>query len=169
MKITIKNNYDSSQVSEKIDVIIPSENSSSLRVSYVDFKFDEYPNHDLAVKIFLNEDIDELIEFNFCHFKNIDLVFYRFMYQWGIIDLKNRELKRNVFERALNFPFFYLHENCILIVDDLFAETITFDGETIDTISNEQPHEIEEYEEYFEFDIIGVEKRKLMKIIPLKF
>ncbi|OXB00097.1 hypothetical protein SAMN05444387_2802 [Flavobacterium pectinovorum] len=82
MKTTIKNNYDSSQMSEKIDIIIPSENSSSLRVSYVDFKFDEYPNHDLTVKIFLNEDIDELIEFNFCHFKNIDLVFYRFMYQW---------------------------------------------------------------------------------------
>ncbi|SHM55456.1 hypothetical protein [Flavobacterium pectinovorum] len=72
-------------------------------------------------------------------------------------------MKRNIFDRSLDFPFFYLHENCILIVDDLFAETMTFDGDTIDIISNEQTHEIEEYEKYFEFDIIGVEKRKLMK------
>ncbi len=34
----------------------------------------------------------------------------------------------------------------------------------IDEIPNEQPHEIKEYENYFEFDIIGVEKRILKKI-----
>ncbi len=79
--------------------------------------------------------------------------------------MKNKRLKRNVIDYSLDFPFFYLHDNCILIVDDLFAETVTFDGETVDRILNEQPHEIIEFEDYFEFDIIGVEKRKLMKTI----
>ncbi|MCP2027580.1 hypothetical protein L1276_002740 [Flavobacterium sp. HSC-32F16] len=162
MKLQIRN-FNGHQISERFDIEIPSDDSSDLKVSYVDFEFDEEPKHNITAKFFLNENNDELIESNFFHFKNIDLIFFRFIYQWGIIDLKNRRVKRNVMDYSLDFPFFYLHENCILIVDDLFAETITFDGEIIDTIQNEQPHEIIEFEDYFEFDIIGVEKRKLMK------
>ncbi|SEN81328.1 hypothetical protein SAMN05444671_2164 [Flavobacterium sp. CF108] len=162
MKLQIRN-FNTNQISERFDIVIPADDSSDLKVSYVDFEFDEEPNYNITAKFFLNENNDELIEFNFVYFKNIDLIFFRFIYQWGIIDLKNRRLKRNVIDYSLDFPFFYLHENCILIVDDLFAETTTFDGETIDTIVNEQPHEIIEFEDYFEFDIIGVEKRKLMK------
>lgn len=95
--------------------------------------------------------------------ENTNLIFFRYVYQWGIIDLKSRKLKRNITDSSLDFPFFYFHENCILIVDDLFAETITLDCETIDRIGNEQPFEINEFEDYFEFNIIGVEKRKLKK------
>ncbi|MHC0448067.1 hypothetical protein ACWA1F_21845 [Flavobacterium sp. 3-218] len=156
-------NYDSNQISEGFDIVIPSGGSSDLKASYVDFEFPEQPQYNITAKFFLHEDNSEVNNFSFVYFKNIDLIFFRFVYQWGIIDLKNRKLKRNVIAGSLDFPFFYLHENCILIVDDLFAETLTFYGETIDAIQNEQPHEIIEYEDYFEFDIIGVEKRKLMK------
>ncbi|KOP36150.1 MULTISPECIES: hypothetical protein [unclassified Flavobacterium] len=136
-----------------------------LKISYVDFEFEEKPEYNITAKIFLNENNLKLDDFNFVYFKNVNLIFFRFIYQWGIIDLKNRRLKRNIIDYSLDFPFFYLHQNCILIVDDLFAETTTFDGETVDRIPNEQPHEIIEFEDYFDFDIIGVEKRKLMKTI----
>ena len=56
----------------------------------------------------------------------------------------------------MDFPFFYFHNNCFLIVDDLFAETVDLQGNEIDRIMNEQPHEIEEFDNYFEFDILGV-------------
>jgi hypothetical protein len=45
----------------------------------------------------------------------------------------------------------------------LFAETVTLDGNTIDRIGNEQPYEVIEFEDYFEFNIIGIGKRKLIK------
>ncbi|WP_343695238.1 hypothetical protein [Flavobacterium sp.] len=162
MKTRIRN-FNLDQISEEFDILIPSEGSSDLKVTYVNFEFEEKPNHNITAKFFLNENNDQLVEFNFFYFKNIDLIFFRFIYQWGIIDLKNKRLKRNVIDYSLDFPFFYLYENCILIVDDVFAETVTFDGNTIDTIRNEQPYEIIEFDNYFEFDIIGVEKRKLMK------
>ena len=162
MKITIKNS-DIDLESEKFDIVIPCENPSNLKVSYVDYEFEGglYPK--LSIKIFLNKDTDDLTEFNFYQMKNTNLLFFRFVCQWGIIDLKNRKLIRNITDMLLDFPFFYFHKDCILIVDDLFAETITLDGETIDKIGNEQPHEVTEFEDYFEFDIIGVGKRKLKK------
>lgn len=162
MKLTIRNSNTDLE-SENFDIIIPCENSSKQSVSYVDFEFEEKPNLKLSAKFFLNKNTDELTEFNFYHIRNTNLLFFRFVYQWGIIELKTRKLKRNITDMSLDFPFFYFHENCILIVDDLFAETITLDGDTIDRIGNEQPHEVTEFEDYFEFDIIGVEKRKLMK------
>lgn len=162
MKLTISNSPDHLE-SEKNDLIVLCRNSSDLKVTYVDFEFEENPNFKLSAKIFLNEYTSDVTEFNFCHFKNTNLLFFRFVYQWGIIDLKAKKIKRNTTDMLLDFPFFYLHENCILIVDDLFAETITFDGETIDRIGNEQPYEITEFEDYFEFDILGLPKRKLMK------
>ncbi|MDR6760551.1 hypothetical protein J2Y38_000730 [Flavobacterium sp. 2755] len=164
MKLQIRN-FNAHQIYERFDIEIPSDDSSDLKICYVDFEFEEKPEYNITAKFLLNQNNLKLDDFNFVYFKNIDLIFFRFIYQWGIIDLKNRKLKRNVVDYSLDFPFFYLHENCILIVDDLFAETITFDGETIDTILNEQPHEIIEFENYFEFDIIGVEKRKLMKTL----
>ena len=162
MKLTIRN-HNTDLKSEKFDIIIPCEVSLCQKISYVDFEFEEKENQSITGKFLLNGDVDELSEFNFYHFKNTKLIFFRFMYQWGIIDIEKKQLKRNELDKSLDLPFFYLHENCILIVDDLFAETITLDGESIDRIGNEQPHEIAEYENYFEFDIIGVEKRKLMK------
>jgi hypothetical protein len=162
MRLIIRD-FNTYQISERFDIEISSEISNNLKVLFVDFEFEENLNHNITVKFFLKENDQEVTDFNFCYFKNINLIFFRFIHQWGIIDLKNRKLKRNITDRSLNFPFFYLHENCILIVDDLFAETITFKGDTIDKIRNEQPHEIAEFEDYFEFDIIGIEKRKLLK------
>ncbi|WP_445455561.1 hypothetical protein [Flavobacterium sp. HNIBRBA15423] len=162
MKLIIRNSNTVLE-SEKFDIIIPCENSSKLNISYVDFEFEENSNPKLFTKFFLNENTDEITDFNFYHIEDTNLLFFRFVYQWGIIDLKTRKLKRNITDMSVDFPFFYFHENCILIVDDLFAETITLDGFTIDRIGNEQPHEITEFKDYFEFDIIGVEKRKLMK------
>lgn len=162
MKLTIRN-HDTDLKSEKFDIMIHCEISLCQKTLYIDFEFEEKENQNITGKFLLNDDVEELTEFNFHHFKNTKLIFFRFMYQWGIIDIEKKQLKRNELDKSLDLPFFYLLENCILIVDDLFAETITLDGESIDRIGNEQPHEITEYEKYFEFDIIGVEKRKLMK------
>ncbi|WP_202703562.1 hypothetical protein [Flavobacterium sp. UGB4466] len=162
MELTIRN-YTIAQKSEKFDIRVPCDSSVELKFSYVDFETEENPKKKLTVKFALNQSNDELSEFNFVYFKNTDLIFFRYTYQWGIIDFKTKQLKRNIIDKSLDFPFFYLHDNCILVIDDSFAETITFDGETIDKISNEQPHEMNEHEDYFEFDIIGIEKRKLSK------
>ncbi|WP_445722461.1 hypothetical protein [Flavobacterium sp.] len=160
MKLTIRN-YDTDLKSEKFDIIIPCKSLSNVKTSYVNFEFEEKQR--MTAKFLLDKDVKELTEFNFCFFKNTNLIFFRFIYQWGIIDLKNKKMKRNITDMSLDFPFFYLHENCILIIDDLFAETVTLEGDSIDKIRNEQPHEVKEFDDYFEFDIIGIEKRKLMK------
>lgn len=162
MKLQIRN-FSTTQISEKFDIVISSDNSSGLKVFYIDFDFEEMPEYNITAKFLLNENNLKLDDFNFVYFNDVNLIFFRFIYQWGIIDLKNRKLKRNVIDYSLDFPFFYLHENCILIVDDLFAETVTLTGDTIHKIQNEQPSEIIEFEDYFEFDVIGVSKRKLLK------
>lgn len=161
MKLTILN---SDLKSEKFDVLVQGDtNSSNLRPTLVSIQIPNEPKLNLTVKFLLNETTEELTDFNFCYFENTNLLFFRFLYQWGIIDLERKQLKRNELDASLDFPFFYFHQNCILIVDDLFAETITLKGELIDRIKNEQPYEMIEFEDYFEFDIIGVGKRKLMK------
>jgi hypothetical protein len=162
MKITITDNTNDLEINT-IDIIVPCEASSHVNFKYVHFQFEENPNLNLATKFFLNKETNEITDFNFYHIKNTHLLFFRFIYQWGIIDLKTRELKRNVIDKSLDFPFFYFHKKCILIIDDLFAETITLDGNTIDRIPIEQPHEVTEFEDYFEFDIFRDGKRKLMK------
>ncbi len=65
-------------------------------------------NLKLSAKFFLNKDTDEITDFNFYHIENTNLLFFRFVYQWGIIDLKTRKLKRNIFDKLLDFPFFLL-------------------------------------------------------------
>ncbi len=162
MEILIKNNVGKT-VSENIDISVDFEEYINPKYSIVKFASKDSLKPNLTVKFILNEEDEDLDDFDFVHFESENLIFYRFPYQWGIIDWKFKKLKRSVFSGNIDFPFFYLHNNCFLIVDDLFAETIDFNGNKIDNISNEQPYEIKEFKEYFEFDIIGVEKRKLMK------
>ncbi|CAC9975755.1 hypothetical protein [Flavobacterium panici] len=69
MKLQIRN-FNAHQRSERFDIEIPSDNSSDLKISYVDFEFEEIPEYNIIAKIFLNENNDELIELNFFHFKN---------------------------------------------------------------------------------------------------
>jgi hypothetical protein len=106
MKLTIRNgNIDFE--SEKFDIIIPCENLSKNKFSYVDFEFEENPNLKLSTKFFLNSDNDELTDINFYYMENTNLIFFRFVYQWGIIDLKTRILKRNITDYS--YPSEQLH------------------------------------------------------------
>ena len=162
MEILIKNNIKKVN-SESIDINIDSKELINPKYSIVKFTSKNKLKADLTVKFSLNEEDEEIDDFNFVHFESKNLIFYRFLYQWGIIDWNSRKLKKSIFSVMVDFPFFYMHKNCILIVDDLFAKTVDFEGNKIDKILNEQPHEIKEYEDYFEFNIIGVEKRILKK------
>jgi len=152
--------------SENFDIIVPCLRSSeSYQSSSVQINFNNDHLSNILIKFIIPNNIEKLDSFNFWHAENTKLVFFRFtnQWQWGIIDLIEKSLKRNSYEPLMDFPFFYFHNNCFLIVDDLFAETVDLQGNEIDRIMNEQPHEIEEFDNYFEFDILGVGKRKLKK------
>jgi hypothetical protein len=163
LEISITNNIGKTN-SENIDITVDSEELINPKYSIVEFTSKNKLKPELTVKFSLNGEDEDVDDFNFVYFESKNLIFYRFLYQWGIIDWKLKKLKRSIFSGIIDFPFFYLHKNCFLIVDDLFAETVDFNGNKIDHIPNEQPHEIKEHENYFEFDIIGVEKRMLRKI-----
>ncbi|PUU68913.1 hypothetical protein DBB36_16285, partial [Flavobacterium sp. WLB] len=45
-----------------------------LKISYVDFEFEEKPEYNITAKIFLNENNLKLDDFNFVYFKNVNLI-----------------------------------------------------------------------------------------------
>lgn len=150
--------------SKNCDIVVPCLKSyENYKTSSVLINFSKNKELNISIKFILNNNADKLDAFAFWHTENTNLLFFRLTNQWGIIDLIQKSLKRNSYEPLMDFPFFYLHNDCFLIVDDLFAETVDLQGNKIDRIMNEQPHEIEEFDDHFEFEIIGVGKRKLRK------
>ncbi|KAF2517383.1 hypothetical protein [Flavobacterium foetidum] len=83
MKLQIRD-FNTNQITEKIDIEILSADSSGLKVFYVDFDFEEMSEYNMTAKFFLNEDNLKLDDSNFFYFNSLGFIFYRFLYQWGI-------------------------------------------------------------------------------------
>jgi hypothetical protein len=106
-------------------------------------------NYNVSVKFEFKEDYSKPAEDDFLFIPETDTLFFRSTHQWGAIDLKNKHLKRH--EWALNFPFLYKEENFVLIHDELYAESVTFNGDLIDHVPIDPPYEMEEFEDRIEY------------------
>lgn len=90
-----------------------------------------------------------LDEEDFCFIPENDMLFFRSVYQWGAIDVKNKKLIRH--EHAFNCPLITKYDNLILITDELYAESVTLTGERIDNVPIDPPYEVQEFEDRIEY------------------
>lgn len=94
----------------------------------------------------------ELDEDDFCFIPETGVLFFRSLYQWGVIDIKNKSLKRHEF--AFDIPTIYKEDGFVLIHDELYAESVRFNGNKIDNVPIDPPYEMKEYEDRIEYTSI---------------
>jgi len=86
---------------------------------------------------------------DFCFIPEANTLFFRSIYQWGVIDVENKKLTRH--ESAFNCPSITRYNNLILITDELYAESVTLTGERIDNVPIDPPYELQEFEDRIEY------------------
>ncbi|WP_417352873.1 hypothetical protein [Flavobacterium alkalisoli] len=120
----------------------------------------EVESYRLTVK-FLWFEWHGIEEDDFFFVEETNMLFFRSVYQWGVIDISNKKLKRH--EEAFDFPFFYKENGFVLVLDELYAESVTFNGDFIDRVPIDPPYEMEEFDDRIEFtsDVSGHQVLKI--------
>lgn len=124
--------------------------------SFVNLELHDNDNLSTAtVKFEWVADKYEMDEDDFCFIPETGILFFRSLYQWGVIDIKNKSLKRH--EYAHDLPVIYKENDFVLIHDELYAESVRFNGDKIDNVPIDPPYEMKEYEDKIEYtsDIFG--------------
>ncbi|WP_196890185.1 hypothetical protein [Aureivirga sp. CE67] len=157
MKISLNNTIHKKEV----DLVIVNQVENSKKITA---KFENSKGEKLILEFeLIEEDISDINDFNFFISQNKKIIFYRFIYQWGVINFNKRKLIRKVLDYSIDFPIFSEYPDCFLIEDNSFVETLNNEGKKIDRIPNEEPYNLQEYEDFFELELIGLEKRKIRR------
>lgn len=90
-----------------------------------------------------------------------DKLFFGAKSFWGIVDLKSIKIDRQ--ESCMEFWYFERHTNCIVVITELTAESLTLQGETIDNVPIDPPFESKEFSDRIEFNspVYGQQTLKL--------
>lgn len=102
-------------------------------------------------------------EANYLYVPETDFLFFGAGGSWGIVDLNNLKLIR--LEEVTLFWHFERHNNTIVTIEELSAESIDLNGKTIDQVNIDPPFETMVFEDRIEFKCIvyGKQVLKLVK------
>lgn len=106
----------------------------------------------VKIKFEWRDSIYELDESDFLFIAETNMLFFRSTYQWVVIDMENKILKRR--EHAFYLPFISKENNFVLIHDELYAESTKYNGDKIDNVPIDPPYEMQEYEDRIEYTSI---------------
>ncbi|QEE48718.1 hypothetical protein FUA48_03760 [Flavobacterium alkalisoli] len=109
----------------------------------------EVENHRVTVKFLWFEAPEKIDENDFCFIEETNMLFFRSVYQWGVIDIEKRKLKRHT--KAFCYPCFEKYETFVLVIDELDAESVTFKGDRIHQVPIDPPYEMERFDDRIEF------------------
>lgn len=92
-----------------------------------------------------------------------DKLFFGAKSFWGIVDLKNIKIDRQ--ESCMEFWCFERHTDCIVVITELTAESLTLQGDTIDNVPIDPPFESKDSADRIEFNspVYGQQTLKLKK------
>ena len=90
MEILIENIISETK-NEKIDIIVDIEEYNEPKYQLVSFKSNN--TLDLVLQFTLEKE-ENITDFNFYYIEKVNLIFYRFLNQWGIIDWELRKTKK---------------------------------------------------------------------------
>jgi len=114
----------------------------------------------LKVKIKLNhKEKNDLTKDDFLFVPESNMLFYKGLTEWLIIDLANKLINR-ITDATLMWSF-ERKEDVIIIYDELYAESTDLNGEKIDRVPIDPPYESEEFEDRIEFDSLVYGKQTL--------
>lgn len=122
----------------------------------------KYGNDEITIKFEWIESFEKLSEDNFYFVEETGMLFFTSMEQWGVIDPKNRMIIRH--EAVCCYPIIIRKKSCIIIEEELSAESVTLNGIQIDRVLIDPPSEVTEFEDRIEYNSI-VFGHQVLKII----
>ncbi|RZJ61379.1 MAG: hypothetical protein EOO45_23365 [Flavobacterium sp.] len=147
-------NYDTNVPMDDYDIICVEEIQNkydTVACSFVTADVvDRIRLHRVKIKFEWLDSATNLTVDNFLFVQESNMLFFNSPYQWGVIDIANKILKRR--EDAFYLPTIYRYDNFILVHDELYAESVKYNGERIDNVPIDPPYEMKEYEDRIEYN-----------------
>lgn len=148
LKISFQH-FDSDMYFKDVDIICAEKSHQTGSVIGCSLARIEVVNNDqtyeLLVKFEWIDSMQQLNEEDFCLITETNMLFFKSMFQWGVIDITGKCLKNH--ESAFCCPFIYKHDTFILIEEELEAISFTLSGDVIDRIPIDPPYETQEFED----------------------
>jgi hypothetical protein len=104
----------------------------------------------------------DLDESDFLLIPETETIFFRTLYQWGVVDVRRAELVRH--EKAMYKPFIGRFGNSVVIQDELQAESADLCGRHVHSVPIDPPWDAVEYEDRIEYDC-PVYGRQVLRLI----
>jgi hypothetical protein len=92
----------------------------------------------------------DLDESDFLLISETETLFFRTLYQWGVIDVRSVAIVRH--EKAMFRPFLSRYASSVVIEDELQAESTDFSGRHFHAVPIDPPWESVEYDDRIEYD-----------------
>jgi hypothetical protein len=91
-----------------------------------------------------------------------ETLFFRTLYQWGVVDIRRAELVRH--EKAMYRPTMTRNGNVVVIEDELQAESTDLYGRHVHSVPIDPPWDAVEYDDRIEYDC-PVYGRQILRLI----
>jgi hypothetical protein len=92
----------------------------------------------------------DLDESDFLLIPETETLFFRTLYQWGVVDLRRVAIVRH--EKAMFKPFMSRYASSVVIEDELQAESTDLSGRHFHAVPIDPPSESVEYDDRIEYD-----------------
>jgi hypothetical protein len=92
----------------------------------------------------------DLDESDFLLVPEAETLFFRTLYQWGVVDIRRGKLVRH--EKAMYRPSMTRKGNAVVIEDELQAEATDLDGKRFHTVPIDPPWNAVEFDDRIEYD-----------------
>lgn len=171
-KMTILHKYELISETIKFNPTLHFDNDLWI----LDAEKDEHGFDRTTLLTITNDKINPIkIRIDWCNFSTTDTdfstllisetnkLFFGARFFWGLIDLKIVKTERQ--ESCSVFWNFERHSDCIVVISELSAESMTLHGETIDEVPIDPPFESKDYEDKIEFisPVYGQQTLRLKK------
>ena len=149
MKITVENLKENVNIHDCDITCVEKIETSENIIACSIMSFETHKNQ-LKVKFEWKVDVEVLDETNFVFVSETNMLFFRSFYQWGVIEVETKILKRH--ESAFCFPNIEHKKSFILIEDELYAESCKLNGDKIDNVPIDPPWKVKEFEDRIEYN-----------------
>lgn len=92
----------------------------------------------------------DLDESDFLLIPEAETLFFRTLYQWGVVDIRRGKIVRH--EKAMYRPTMTRKGNAVVIEDELQAEATDLDGKHFHTVPIDPPWNAVEFDDRIEYD-----------------
>jgi hypothetical protein len=104
----------------------------------------------------------DLDESDFLLIPETETLFFRTLYQWGVVDVRRAELVRH--EKAMYRPYIGRSGSSVVIQDELQAESTDLFGRHVHSVPIDPPWDAVEYDDRIEYDC-PVYGRQVLRLI----